>query len=99
MIHAQFSSLFREDCRLFIYSRKPCPRAFLDQEVTTQRTNDAKFPDDKEQVNLKPNVEGVLECRGCIQGDYPVHLPDPALYTFRAVQPAHVVGGWRTYHG
>ena len=56
-----------------------------------QRTNDAKFSDDKEQLNLKPNVEGVLECGGCIQGDYPVYLPDSALYTVKAVQRAHVV--------
>ena len=56
-----------------------------------QRTNDAKFSDDKEQLNLKPNVEGVLECGGCIKGDYPVYLPDSALYTVKVVQRAHVV--------
>jgi len=46
-----------------------------------QGTNDAKFPDDKEQLNPKPNVEGVLECPGRIHGDYPVYLPYSALYT------------------
>ena len=60
-----------------------------------QGTNDAKFPDDKEQLNLKPNVEGVLECHGCIQGDYPVYLQDSALYTVKVVQRAHDV----TLHG
>ena len=60
-----------------------------------QGTNDAKFPDDKEQLNLKPNVEGVLECRGRIQGDYPVYLPDTAPYTVKVVRHAHVV----TLHG
>ena len=94
-IHAQFSSPFREDRRLFIYSRNLCPRAILGQEVTTQGTNDAKFPDGKEQLNLNPNVEGVLECRRRIQGDYPVYLPDSALYTVEAVQRTHVV----TLHG
>ena len=39
-----------------------------------QGTNDAKFPDDKEQLNIKPYVEGVLERHGHIQGDYPVYL-------------------------
>ena len=62
-----------------------------------QGTNDAKFPDDKEQLNLKPNVEGVLECRGRIQGDYPVYLLDSALYTVKVVQCAHDVS--RNYHG
>ena len=61
--------------RPFIYSRTLCPRAILDQEVTTPRAKDAKFPVDKEQLNLKPNVEGVLECRGRIQSDYPEYLP------------------------
>ena len=56
-----------------------------------QATNDAKFPDDKEQLNLKPNVEGVLECHGCILGDYPVYLQDSALYTVKVVQRAHDV--------
>ena len=60
-----------------------------------QETNDAKFPDDKEQLNLKSNVEGVLECRGRIQGDYPVYLLDSALFTVKVVQRAHVV----TLHG
>ena len=56
-----------------------------------QGTNDGTFTDDKEQLNLKPNVEGVLECCGRIQGDYPVYLLDSALYTVKVVQRAHVV--------
>ena len=60
-----------------------------------QGTNDAKCPDDKEQLSLKPNVEGVLECYGRIQGNYPVYLPDSALYTVKLVQRTHVV----TLHG
>ena len=63
----------------------------MDQEVTTPRANDAKFPDDKEQLNLKPNVEGVLECRGRSQSDYPAHLSDSAPYTVKLVQRTHVV--------
>ena len=60
-----------------------------------QGTNDAKFPDDKEQLNLKPKLEAVLECRGCIQVDYPVYLVDSALYAVKVVKCAHVV----TSHG
>ena len=37
----------------------------------------------------------MLECRGRIQGDYPVYLPDSAPYTVKVVQRAHVV----TLHG
>ena len=37
----------------------------------------------------------MLECRGRIQGEYPIFLPDSALYTFKLVQRAHVT----TLHG
>ena len=36
-----------------------------------------------------------MECRGHIQGEYPIFLPDSALYTIKVVQPAHVT----TLHG
>ena len=37
----------------------------------------------------------MLECRGRIQGEYPIFAPDSALYTIRVVQRAHVT----TLHG
>ena len=33
------------------------------------------------QLNLQPNVAGVLECRGRIEGDHPVFLPQNHLFT------------------
>ncbi|XP_068690402.1 uncharacterized protein [Montipora foliosa] len=36
-----------------------------------------------------------LECRGCVQGDYPIYLPDSVLFTAKMVQHAHVT----TLHG
>ena len=35
------------------------------------------------------NHDGALECRGRIQGDYPVYLPDSEMYTEKLVQHAH----------
>lgn len=49
----------------------------------------------KLQLNLQRNADRVLECRGCIQGEYPIFLPDSALYTIKVVQRAHVT----TSHG
>ena len=53
------------------------------------------FPEDKHQLNLQLNADGVLECRGRIQGEYPVYLPDSVLYTAKCAQRAHVT----TLHG
>lgn len=94
-IHGQLSSPFREERRPFKYSRNLYPRAILGQEVTTPSDKWCQDPDDKEQLNLQPNVEGVLEFRRRIQGDYRVYLPDSALYTVKVVQRARVV----TLHG
>ena len=55
----------------------------------------AKFVQDKEQLNLQLNSNGVWECRGRIQGDYPVYLPDIALFTTEVIKYAHEV----TLHG
>ena len=45
---------------------------------------------DEEQLNLQPNKHGVLECRGRLQGDYPIYVPDSVLFTVKMVQHAHV---------
>ena len=47
------------------------------------------------QLNLQINSEGILECRGRIQGRYPVYLPDDYLFTEKFVQRSHR----RTLHG
>ena len=41
------------------------------------------------QLNLQINSEGILECRGRIQGRYPVYLPDDYLFTEKFVQRSH----------
>ena len=54
-----------------------------------------QFEDDKLKLNLQMNHDGALECRGRIQGDYPVYLPDSEMYTEKVVQHAHEA----TLHG
>ena len=53
------------------------------------------FEEDKLQLNLQPNDQQVLECRGRIIGEYPIYLPDDALFTAKLVHQAHVA----TLHG
>ena len=48
------------------------------------------FAEDTVQLNLQLNMEGVWECRGRIQGEYPIYLPDDTLFTAKLVQREHV---------
>ena len=63
---------------------------FLVKRAQLQGMSDAKFDQDQEQLNLQPSEEGVLECRGRIQGEYPIYLPDSALLAAKIAQRAHV---------
>ena len=51
--------------------------------------------DDRLRLNLQPNAIGILECRGRIQGRYPIYLPDASPYTTKLVEDSHL----RTLHG
>ena len=53
------------------------------------------MPTTSKKLNLQRNVNGVLECSGHIQEEYPIFLPESSLYTIKVVQPAHVT----TLHG
>ena len=53
------------------------------------------FERDQLQLNLQTNNEGILECRGRIQGQYPIYLPDSHPFTVKIVTEAHQ----RTLHG
>ena len=48
-----------------------------------------KFQSDNLSLNLQENHQRMLECRGRIQGDYPVYLPDKELFSEKLVTHAH----------
>ena len=48
--------------------------------------------EDRLRLNLQVNQQDVLECRGRIQGEYPVYLPDTHPYTAKLVEDAHLRG-------
>ena len=48
------------------------------------------FQEDQQRLNLQKNADGLYECRGRIQGDYPIYLPDDALLSKRLVLQAHL---------
>ena len=53
------------------------------------------FQEDQQRLNLQKNADGLYECRGRIQGDYPIYLPDDALLSKRLVLHARP----QTLHG
>ncbi|XP_048580704.1 uncharacterized protein LOC116619237 isoform X2 [Nematostella vectensis] len=60
-----------------------------------QAQNSCDLSDDRIALNLQLNGDGLLECRGRVQGQYPVYLPHVHIYTQRIVEEAHL----RTIHG
>ena len=74
---------------------------FLVKRAQLQGMSHAHFDQDQEQLNLQPGEEGVLECRGRIQGEYSIYLPDSALLAAKIVQWAHITtlhqGSWSNH--
>ncbi|KAK3744823.1 hypothetical protein QZH41_015697, partial [Actinostola sp. cb2023] len=71
------------------------PTQLGEKTVQTKGEYASKFQEDKLQLNLQKNNEGVYECRGRIQGDYPIYLPDGDIFTEKLVAHAHL----QTLHG
>ncbi len=63
------------------------------QQATS--ANSGQFQRDQVQLNLQMDEEGILQCRGRIEGQYPIYLPDSAPYTKALVHQAHM----DTLHG
>ena len=70
-------------------------KLFWEKRAQRQYAGSNHFQEDRLKLNLQVNHDGLLECRGRIQGDYPVYLPDSAIYAEKLVQYAHEV----TLHG
>ena len=74
----------------------------IEGALTTQETNQVRLHWEKQAqksgevekdrmvLNLQLNQEGLLQCRGRLQGEYPVYLPDTSLYSQRIVEEAHL---------
>ena len=60
-----------------------------------QAKSSQKFEEDRLQLNMQGNQEGILECKGRIQGHYPIFLPDSSPFTSKLVHRSHV----DTLHG
>ena len=68
---------------------------FWVKRTQQQAVNSERFVEEKLQLNLQLNADGIWVCCGRIQGEYPLYLPDSSLFTTKLVQRAHVC----TLHG
>ena len=95
---------FARNARSLPQERKRGP--LTTEELTIQRqawerraqlegTRSESFVNDRLQLNLQRNDQHLFECRGRIQGVYPVYLPDKCVYTEKFIQEAHEA----TLHG
>ena len=95
---------FVDNCRLPANERK---RGYLTSaEISQQmesliRVNQDRsvelknYTDHQKRLNLTPRENGILECRGRIQGDFPVYLHPECVLAGKVIEYAHL----RTLHG
>ena len=63
---------------------------FWIKRATEEYSITESFKTDQATLNLVSNADGLLECRGRIQGNFPIYLPPTALITEKIVHNAHV---------
>ena len=65
-------------------------RKFFIKREQNLYSNTEKFEINRQQLNLNMNQEGIYECHGRIQGDYPVFIPNKSVLAEKLVEEAHL---------
>jgi hypothetical protein len=65
------------------------------KRTQNEAKEDPEFEDIRQRLNVQLNENGVLECRGRIEGDYPVYLPRDSIFAKKVVEREHLI----TLHG
>ena len=68
---------------------------FWIKKTQDQGRKSPKFNEDRVRLNLQENEEHILECRGRIQGEFPVYLPGANIFSEKLVADARK----KTLHG
>ena len=95
---------FIVNCRQKVKARKYGP--ISTEEIESQRlwwikraqcdaASDDEIKKDRVNLNLQPNQNAILECRGRIEGEYPIYIPRNHPLARKLVQQAHL----STLHG
>ena len=56
--------------------------------LVKQAQKSSEIERDRVALNLHPNQDGVLECRGLVQGEFPVYIPETSMLGLRLVEEA-----------
>ena len=67
----------------------------MDLQSAVQICRNGQVQKDGPRLNLQKNEQGLFECRGRIQGDYPIYLPDDDLFSEKLLTSAQE----NTLHG
>ena len=95
---------FLQNCRIQPDQRESGPLKWKEikkrdvwwiKRVQNEATNSPETEAIKRELNLQLNESGILECRGRIDGEYPMYLPRNSTYTQKVVEQAH----HNTLHG
>ena len=62
-----------------------------EMRVQDSKLNTDQFQEDQLKLKLQKNEEDLYECRGRVQGCYPIYPPPDALLTEKMVHDAHVL--------
>ena len=65
------------------------------KRTQNEAKEDPEFEDIRQRLNVQLNENEVLECRGRIEGDYPVYLPRDSIFAKKVVEREHLI----TLHG
>ncbi|CAB4034382.1 Hypothetical predicted protein, partial [Paramuricea clavata] len=65
------------------------------KRVQEETKDNPELSSAKVELNLQHNRSGIMECRGRIEGDYPVYLPTNTVFAKKVVEQAHII----TLHG
>ena len=63
------------------------------RRVQRRAKSSGRFKADEQSLNIQKNDEEILECRGRIQGQYPIYLPSDKLFTEKLVIDSHLSTG------
>ena len=90
---------FIHNCKATVATRESGPLTTTEIEnhktwwikrVQRDAQTTAKFEKDKLQLNLQINQQQILECRGRLEGEYPIYLPDDHPFTSKLLHQAHL---------
>ena len=97
-------SRFHENCRATQGERQYGPLTTAEirvrelwwiRKTQIEAVESPEFDKTKVHLNIQPNLDGILECRGRIDGEYPAFLPSASIFTRKVVERAHL----STLHG